>query len=54
MMITVENDLVFTENLRAIWRIWMMLPFKHSHVLTDFDTAFSGGSKLEAMLPVQQ
>lgn len=34
MMITVENYLVFTENLSAILIIWMMLPFKHDYIFT--------------------
>lgn len=33
-MITVENYIVFTENLSAILIIWMVLPFKHSYIFT--------------------
>lgn len=34
MMITVENHLVFTENLSAVLIIWMMLSFKYNYIFT--------------------
>lgn len=52
MMITVENHLVFTENLSAVLIIWLMLPLKYNYIFTHFYISFSEGSKLKPILSV--